>query len=249
MADLAQWSLIEPSGRKHDVRVRRALLGTRVVLDRRAVPRFDRAAQGDRYAMTLAGHMVNVTVPPATSGQPTLTVDGSEAFGGEVALAPAAPATSAGASPITGQDFARYQLLQRRNTGGAWFYWIAGASLLNSLLYAARIDWGLFIGLGITQVIDGLAIALSGTVRTPVYAIVADVLVAGAFFLFGRAARAGRLAIFAIGIVVYALDGLIFIWAEDWLALAFHGFVVFGLMNGWRAARALGKLDSVRAAA
>ena len=249
MADLARWTLSEPSGRKHDVRVTRALFGTRVVLDRRAVPRFDRSAQSDRYALTLAGHMVNVMVPPATSGEPMLTVDGREAIGSEIALVTAEVQGASGAAPITGQDFARYQLLQRRNTGGAWFYWIAGASVLNSVLYAARIDWALFIGLGITQLIDGLAIALSGTVRTPVYAIIIDVLVAAGFFLFGRAARAGRLGIFAVGIVLYALDGLIFIWAEDWLALAFHGFVVFGLINGWRAARALGKLDSVRTAA
>src|SRR5256885_16669820 len=136
MADLAHWTLSESSGRKHEIRVARALLGTRVVLDRRAVPRFDRTAQGGRYGVTLAGHMVSVIVPPATSGQPALTVDGKESLGGEIALAASEPAGATGIAPITGEDFARYQLLQRRNTGSAWFYWIAGASILNSLLYA-----------------------------------------------------------------------------------------------------------------
>ena len=144
-------------------------------------------------------------------------------------------------------DLARW--IVRRNNGGAWFYWIAAASVLNSLLAAAHVDWAVFIGLGITRLIDGLAIALSGTARTPVYAIILDVLVAAAFFFFGRAARARRLGIFAIAVALYALDGLIFIWAADWLALAFHGFVIFGLLSGWRAAPAPRTLDPVVTAA
>jgi len=144
-------------------------------------------------------------------------------------------------------DLARW--IVRRNNGGAWFYWIAAASVLNSLLAAAHVDWAGFIGLGITRLIDGLAIALSGTVRTPLYAIILDVLVAVAFFLFGRAARARRLAIFAIAVALYALDGLIFILAADWLAIAFHGFVIFGLLSGWRAAHAPRTLDPIVTAA
>ena len=73
--------------------------------------------------------------------------------------------------------------------------------------------------------------------------LVLDVLVAGIFLLFGRSARRGRLGIYALGIIVYALDGLIFIYAADWFAFAFHVFATYSLVTGWRAGRALVRLD------
>ena len=94
-----------------------------------------------------------------------------------------------------------------------------------------------------TQIIDRVAIALSHTVRTPIYAILLDILVAGIFLLFGRSARRGRLGIYALGIGVYALDGLIFIWAADWFAFAFHVFATYSLITGWLAGRALVRLE------
>jgi len=247
MTRLAQWTAMEPSGRKHELHVDRSLFGQiSVVFDRRRVPRFDRGDEGERYVMTIGSRLASIVVPPSTGGQPRLTIDGREVFGAEALLAPPDPAASqpgVSAAGISAQDLSRYQLLQRRDLGGGWFYWIAGASILNSVLYAARIDWGLVVGLGITQVIDAFAIALSHTVRTPIYAILLDILVAGIFLLFGRSARRGRLGIYALGIGVYALDGLIFIWAADWFAFAFHVFATYSLITGWLAGRALVRLE------
>src|SRR2546429_7687994 len=187
MTRLAQWTAVEPSGRKHELHVDRSLFGQiSVVFDRRRVPRFDRGDEGERYVMTIGAQLASIVVPPSTAGQPRLTIDGREVFGAEALLAPpdqAASQPGVAAAGISARDLSRYQLLQRRDLGGGWFYWIAGASILNSVLYAARIDWGLVVGPGITQIIDRVAIALGHTVRPPIYPTLPDILVPGSFRL------------------------------------------------------------------
>jgi hypothetical protein len=155
-----------------------------------------------------------------------------------------AAATDATGTVVSGRDLLRFQLLQRRGSGGAWFFWIGGASILNTILSAAGSQWGLAVGLGVTYLIDGFAQALSGTVRTPIYAVIIDVLVAGGFFLIGRAARNGKLGWYGVGIVLYLLDGLLFVLAVDVLGIAVHGIAIFGLISGWRAARSLKQIET-----
>ena len=246
MARLAEWTVIEASGRQHRVRVERApLFGVRVILDRRRLERFDQTPESDRYVTSLAGHVLTVNTPRVSNDQPTLHVDGKLVLGTETTLA--APlegsADSTGAT-VSSRDLVRFQLLQRRGSGGAWFYWIGGASILNSVLNAAGTQWGLAIGLGVTYLIDGLAEGLSETVRTPIYAFIIDIAIAGGFLLIGRAARRGNLVWYAVGITLYLLDGLLFVLVEDILGIAVHAIAIFGLISGWRAARALKRFDA-----
>jgi len=44
---------------------------------------------------------------------------------------------------------------------------------------------------------------------------------------------------FAVGAVVYALDGLIFLGLRDWVGVAFHVFVLVMTVHGLDAARRL----------
>ena len=177
--------------------------------------------------------------------QPTLHVDGKPVLGAETTLpAPATGAPDASGGTVSSRDLLRFQLLQRRATGGAWFYWIGGASILNSVLNAAGTQWGLAVGLGVTYLIDGLAEGLSNTVRTPIYAFLIDVAIAGGFLLIGRAARRGNLSWYAIGIGLYLLDGLLFVFVQDFLGIAVHAIGIYGLISGWRATRALRQLEA-----
>src|SRR3989454_3306736 len=245
MAHLAGWIVHEPSGKRHRLAVGRGLLGLRVTLDRRTLQRFDQTPDADRYVASVAGHVLTVTVPRASHDQPTLAVDGRVVLGSETTLTPPeAGATAATPTTLTGEDLARYQLLQRRNAGGTWFYWIGGASILNSLLYAAGSQWGLVVGLGFTYLIDGFATELSGTVRTPIYAFVIDVMLAGGVMLIGRAARRGHLGWYAAGMVFYLLDGVLFVLVRDFLGIAVHAFALWGLLSGWRAGRQLRRIES-----
>lgn len=243
MAHLAEWTVTEASGRQHSVFVDRSMLsGVRVTVDRRRLDRFDQTPEADRYVTSLAGHVLTVVIPRVSNDQPTLHVDGKPVLGPETTLV--AAATDATGTVVSGRDLLRFQLLQRRGSGGAWFFWIGGASILNTILSAAGSQWGLAVGLGVTYLIDGFAQALSDTVRTPIYAVIIDVLVAGGFFLIGRAARNGKLGWYAVGIVLYFLDGLLFVLAVDVLGIAVHGIAIFGLISGWRAARSLKQIET-----
>jgi hypothetical protein len=246
MARVAEWTVTEASGKQHRVVVDRApLFGVRVVVDRRRLERFDQTPDSDRHVTSLAGHVITVVIPRVSNDQPTLHVDGKPVLGTETTLpAPLAGATDAAGATVSSRDLLRFQLLQRRGSGGSWFYWIGGASILNSVLNAAGTQWGLAVGLGVTYLVDGFAEALSNTVRTPIYAFIIDVAIAGGFLLIGRAARRGNLSWYAVGIGLYLLDGLLFVLAEDILGIAVHAIAVFGLVSGWRAARALKRVEA-----
>jgi hypothetical protein len=244
VARLAEWTVIEPSGKRHAVSVGRNLFGLRVTLDRRVLQRFDQTPDTDRHVASVAGHVLTVTVPRLSADQATLAVDGRQVIGSETTLTPPEAAASSTPTAVSGEDLARYQLIQRRSSGGAWFYWIGGASILNSLLYAAGSQWGLVVGLGFTYFIDGFATELSGTVRTPVYAFAIDLMLAGSVMLIGRAARRGHLGWYAAGMAFYLVDALLFVVVQDLLGIAVHAFALYALFNGWRAGRALRRIES-----
>jgi hypothetical protein len=246
MAHVVEWTVTEASGRQHRVFVDRAMLvGARVTIDRRRLDRFDQTPESDRYVTSLAGHVLTVVIPRVSNDQPTLHVDGKPVLGAETtlsALVAGAPDTTGAA--VSSRDLLRFQLLQRRGSGGAWFYWVGGASILNTILNAAGTQWGLAVGLGVTYLVDGLAEGLSNTVRTPIYAVIIDIAIALGFLLIGRAARRGNLGWYAAGTVLYLLDGLLFVLAQDILGIAVHAIAIYGLISGWRAARSLKRIEA-----
>jgi hypothetical protein len=93
-----------------------------------------------------------------------------------------------------------------------WFFWLAGLSLVNSAILLLGGGFNFVIGLGITQVIDGIAVALAknygSTIQVLAFAVNAGI--AGLFVLFGVLGRKKQLWPFIVGMVLYALDGLIF---------------------------------------
>jgi len=246
MARIAEWTITEPSGRQHKVLVDRVpIFGPRVMVDRRRLERFDQTPESDRYVTSVAGHVLTVNTARVSNDQPTLHIDGKPVLGTDATLA--AETTGApdpAGATVSSRDLLRFQLVQRRSTGGAWFYWIGGASILNSVLNASGTQWGLAVGLGVTYLIDGLAEALSNTVRTPIYAFIIDVAIACGFLLLGRVARRGNLSWYAVGIGLYLLDGLLFVAVQDLLGIAVHAIGIYGLISGWRAARLLKQFDA-----
>ena len=140
------------------------------------------------------------------------------------------------------------RLLERVRGGASWFYWIAGLSLVNAIAAAFGSSWGFIIGLGVTQVLDAIAtsfgesgeVGIGFAVRAAAFAVIA------AFAWLGRAASRPSARAFALGILLFALDTLIFLVAADWIGLAFHALALYFLGTGYSAARALLR---VRAAA
>ncbi len=139
--------------------------------------------------------------------------------------------------------------LQRHAQSGAnWFFWIAALSMINSLvLLAANGRWNFLAGLGVTQLIDALALGMSenlGGTTTTIIALLLDVMVAGIFVGLGLFARKGQTWAFALGMVIYVLDALLFLFVQDWLSVAFHAYVIYRLYKGFASSRKLKMLEA-----
>jgi hypothetical protein len=118
-------------------------------------------------------------------------------------------------------------------SGGSWFYWVAGLSLINSLLPFFHLGVGFIIGLGFTRVIDHELREANGV------ALLLDLLVAGLFVLFGVFANKGHRWAFVVGMALFSLDGVIFLLWRDWLGVGFHVFVLYCLFRGFTACQRL----------
>jgi hypothetical protein len=122
-------------------------------------------------------------------------------------------------------------------SGATWFYWIAGLSLINSIVAFSGSNWRFMLGLGITQVLDGVGTGMGSSGKVVV--LVLDLLVAATFILFGVFAHKRHTWAFVVGMILFALDGLIFLLVQDWLGVAFHVFVLYCLFRGFSGCRAL----------
>lgn len=137
-------------------------------------------------------------------------------------------------------------------SGANWFYWIAGLSLVNSVIQFAGGEMSFIVGLGITQIFDAFAAVAaveSGGNAIRGVALGLDVAVAGGFVLFGWLAGRRMGWAFLLGMTLYALDGLLFLMVGDWLSIAFHVFALVGLGAGYGALRKLRALEAPRATA
>lgn len=135
-------------------------------------------------------------------------------------------------------------------SGANWFYWIAALSLVNSAISLSGNQWSFIIGLGMTQIIDAIATGFAEQIGIlgKAIALCFDLMAAAIFIAFGFFARKRFAPAFIIGMIVYALDGLIFILAQDWLSIAFHVFALIGIFSGMKACKELARLESEMAA-
>ena len=76
--------------------------------------------------------------------------------------------------------------------------------------------------------------------------LVLGVLAAGIFALFGVFACKRHVWAFVVGMLLYGLDTILTVLAEQWLGLAFHGWVLFSLFIGTRAAMQANALSKSR---
>ena len=145
---------------------------------------------------------------------------------------------STGPTPVAAATAADAVLEKQLKGGGSWFYWIAGLSLVNSVMALSGSATRFVLGLGVMQIFDGLAQGFGSGAGLAV-AVVLDLLAAAVFVFFGVFANKRHTWSFIVGMALYALDGLIFLIGPDWLGVGFHAFVLFCLFRGFKACRAL----------
>jgi hypothetical protein len=149
--------------------------------------------------------------------------------------------------PATHAVTERLRLEAQFRSGANWFFWIAGMSLVNSLVGLFGGHWGFVIGLGITQVIDAALTSGDGDVGARLLGPLLTAAVAGVFIACGHFAREGRRSAFIAGMLLYVLDSLIFVLVRDVLAVAFHAFALYCLIKGMRAKDHIDSLPVPRA--
>ena len=149
--------------------------------------------------------------------------------------------TAAGAGPAmpaTVEELA--QRLPGFISGARWFWWIAGLSAVNVACDLAHANVNFVLGLAFTLIAHGVFASNIGA------ALVIDALFIGGFWFIGQQAQKGRTWAFALGVVVYVIDGLIYLKYQDWMPVAFHALALFYIGRAFMSLQAAKKATGVR---
>lgn len=147
-------------------------------------------------------------------------------------------------------SLARILELQARGHKGAnWFFWVAGLSIVNSISVHGGMTGYFVVGLGVTLVVDSIAKAIGEQhpefdIGLKAFGIGFAVVAALVVTFFGWFARKGVLIIFAIGMILYLFDGLLFLILQDLMSVAFHGFALFWMWSGFSAFRQIRAIEA-----
>jgi hypothetical protein len=132
---------------------------------------------------------------------------------------------------------AEYQEIQKHDAKeelrgtASWFYWIAGLSVINTLIAIFNGEISFIFGLGVTQLVDGLILGAFGEYNAIGWIV--NIFVTGIFVFFGYMYTKGHKWALVLGILFYAFDAILFVVVESWLSLAFHLFVLYRLYTGF----------------
>lgn len=119
-----------------------------------------------------------------------------------------------------------------------WFWWIAGLSLVNTVLFHSGSDLNFVVGLGLTTIAN---VVFAG--QLPIAIAIAGLTV-GFYVVVGLLAQRERAWAFYLGLAVYALDALIFVRFQDWMPVAFHALAIFYIVKGVTRLRELSRASA-----
>nr|WP_320147011.1 hypothetical protein [uncultured Anaeromusa sp.] len=122
-------------------------------------------------------------------------------------------------------------------SGARWFYWVAAMSIINEASFQIHMSWNFAIGLGITQVVNVLF-------QNGIVSGIVTLILAGVFLFFGKMAHKGYNWAFIVGMIVYSLDGILFILAQDYIGLGIHVFALYYMYRGMKAYKILVAMNS-----
>ncbi len=130
--------------------------------------------------------------------------------------------------------------------GASWFYWIAGLSVVNSVLAFLGIPVVFVFGLAMTGFLHfllagilGIPVSSGGLDPSLLPVTIAEILVALSFVAAGRAASRGFGPAFVVGGLIYFVDAGLCLVSQQWLMLAFHALALSCIAQGYQASRTL----------
>ena len=131
------------------------------------------------------------------------------------------------------------QVVEEVRQAAYWFFGIAALSIINSFI----LSKGHFfvLGLALSQLIDGAVFELTGEQN-----LLFSFLPAIAFVILGIVGMRLQRWAFIAGILVYAVDGLIYFLFQEWVAGGIHVFILYKLYQGFRSANEYQEIVSKR---
>lgn len=152
------------------------------------------------------------------------------------------------ASPAALQT--KIKIVRQLKGSAGWFYTIAGLSVVNSIISIFSGNLTFVVGLGITQVIDGIAYGISDLVDPGLMPIIRTIgfslnlAIAGGFVGFGILTNKKHRWALITGMILYGLDMILLILALDVFSILFHGLALIGLASGLTALKQLDRIDN-----
>ena len=146
------------------------------------------------------------------------------------------------------EDQINMKLEQKKKNAIDWFYWIAGISLLNTLLLMTKSSIYLLFGLGISNLIVATGMAFSQTSNSWVPQLISFILASlfsGFFILVGRKGMESRRWVI-VGLIIYALDLIPLILLDDVLSVGFHLFALLAIITQYYSAISLIKAGIIK---
>jgi hypothetical protein len=152
---------------------------------------------------------------------------------------------SASSQGDTARLHTQVKLHAQVKSGAGWFYWIAGLSAINTVVFLMGSDWAFVAGLGLTMLVDvvGLAFATELGDVAKYAAVFVDVIILGVVALFGYLAGRRQTWAFIVGMALYGLDSLLVLWMESWISFGFHLLALYYLFAGLRACIEANRLE------
>lgn len=138
--------------------------------------------------------------------------------------------------------------VRRMKNGANTFYWIAGLSVINSLISIFGGGVYFVIGLGVTLAIDSIATGISQELGgSPIvlgmgflFSLIFDLI----FVAFGYFAGKAHRWAFIVGMILYGLDALLMLAFQEWIGFGFHLYFMWGVWQGFAALNKLKTLES-----
>ena len=130
----------------------------------------------------------------------------------------------------TARDRDHSHIGSRADRGSGWFYWIAGLSVINSLVMFFGINWGFALGLAVN---DFITVALEDSSRG--LALVLELLVIGLFVGLGVFASRKQRWAFVVGGLLFALDTLLMLLEFSIIGVIIHLVALWAFFKGFQA--------------
>lgn len=137
------------------------------------------------------------------------------------------------AAKTSGRSAVNFQEDPIVKSSARWFWWIAGLSLVNAVMFLSGSDINFVLGLAMTT----FATALFQ--HAPAVAVVLIAVTVGFYFAMGWYAQRGKLWAFYAGLALYVVDALIYLKFEDWMSVGFHALAAFFIAKGVMRVREL----------